>query len=172
MLGIAFIFTLGLCNGAAATVIDDIYGPSIHILDASGFWGPKSLTYTHTITDDGFNPLLDSINSATMDIILLNLFSTDSWKTVIGLNQIETGTILPFSLVDLAFTLNTQSITDLISGSITTTITATQGAFIFIGSVLSVDFTPNGQPVPEPGMLALLGIGLLMISMSRRYRSS
>jgi hypothetical protein len=141
----------------------------IKVLDANGWLGSKSYTYIHNINDNGFNAGSDSITSAEMELLFLDILGGKENLTIaVGLSQTETeSNLTDHWFTEVEFGLNAQSIVDLLDGIITTTITATKGSFTFKQSELEVKYVPNGR-VPEPATLAMLGIGLIGFAAARR----
>lgn len=175
LVSLAFASALGSSATAGAAIIQDVYLPGpipLVVLDATGFLGGKEYTYTHNILGHGFHTPEDSVNSANLSLTFADLLGgKEDWKVSLGIDQTGTGSNLTnfwFSNIELG--LSATSILDLLDGKITTTISATKGSFSFIASQLTVDYTPNGNAVPEPATLTMLGIGLLGFAASRRRR--
>jgi hypothetical protein len=157
-----------------ATWTDTINFTNTTLSDASR--DTRRVIYTHDITDEGFRPLIDEINldhSFDLSLWLADDGDADGEKARIdltfglGLNYFTTTS---FGLVGAEFggysLVGWAQLNYL--GSLTITIASLGGDF----NVLSSQLTAYGSrhTVPEPGTLALLGIGLLGMAFSLRRR--
>ena len=173
LFAVAVLSALCTATSASAGVIIDTYDPADTTLTFGGT--PSTLSFVFDITNDGFNSG-DIINSATVDIHLMDSTGSEKYTFMIGDSQTfsknvpgggggstETITLDAVSLADLQA-----------DGQIGITITSTKGSFIFADSTLTaqVDSPGIGPEVvaaaPEPATLALFGLGLLGFAASRR----
>jgi hypothetical protein len=135
----------------------------------------KSYTFTHDITDDGFNFSQQTLQSAVLTVYLLDNvskgFETFSFKIGEGnFAQIYTdgGNSIPNGNSDTAYPITlAASLSDLAAdGKLKVTLTAVSGDFIFTHSELKAN-----AEVPEPASLALLGLGLGAMALRRRRKA-
>jgi hypothetical protein len=134
----------------------------------------KSYTYSHNINDNGFDVGSDLITNFSLSIDLFD-DARDGWLEIIEIADIDVsgwheGLVSTFSFGDNAFTsgfslfglleLNT-------AGSLTVTVSSLLGDF----NVGTSSLTARGySQVPEPGTIALLGLGLLGVGLGRRKK--
>jgi hypothetical protein len=135
------------------------------------------LSFTHSILgQSGFRPGLDTITNALLSVVLADddLFGDlpiigDGQETV-SFSFDGNGWTMPANvgLLDL-FTFKFDTL--LTDGLLSVSIRATQGDFKFIKSSLLVT-GERGAAVPEPGVMALFGLGLLGLALfaGRRIR--
>jgi hypothetical protein len=152
-----------------ATWTDTVGGASI------GHW--DSHTYVHNLTDNGFRPSNDIIDSFHLAINLAdddNNFWNDLWEVAevdlpgrdgddpwiwnFGGSGNEYGGWSMLGLMEL---------NEL--GTLTVTITSIFGDFNLVSSSLTAAGRANTS-VPEPGALGLLGVGLMGMALSMRRR--
>jgi hypothetical protein len=118
-------------------------------------------TYTHDLTEQGFRPQNDLIQSYQLAITWAD-DDNNFWRD---------GFEIPF--VDLSANFSADhygfSILGVLNelGTLTVTIHSLLGDFNLLGSTLTAHGYSN---VPEPGALGLLGIGLVGIALSSRRR--
>lgn len=153
------------------------FNPDIYI-------GPAQ-TWTHDLTTVGFDPLSDVITNFKLTV---NLTDDDSDPNgFFGSGKLEAAFAnAPGLLADIVW-LPTSSIgsgSSLVSsllglvdlnanGQLTITLSSTLGDFLLQSSVLSADgYDAPSTKVPEPGILALAGLGLLGVGLSRRKKSA
>jgi hypothetical protein len=140
--------------------------------------GPGWLSFTHRITDDGFN-LGDAITSATLVIHLGEVTTTgvnhEQYRYDIGTQTFgcASGNCVPNSGVLDTLALNASSLADLTTdGVLQVTINSLSGGFVFVDSLLSAEVSPylvpaNRSSVPVPPTLLLLGVGLMALGTAR-----
>jgi hypothetical protein len=149
-----------------------------------------SYSYTHDLTDDGFNPGTDSVWDFVLNINLSDDGDGAREKADIGVGSIDLS-LFGYVIHDLqeshsfkfdssSFTLASGFFTGLIglvelndTGFLSVTLNSTKGDFWFGGSKLVAGgFKDTSHQVPEPGTLAMFGIGLVGVAAAARRRKA
>lgn len=170
----ALVFSLG---SASAIPVTNTYNPADFLMSADG---PVSgATYTHSILNGfgvgGFyDPLLDTITSA-----ILSVSVTDTGGNEIYNYALDTNSFIDFNGVprsrDDVFNFGPGLVLSALAldGMLDVVLTVTSGSFTFVSSTLEAEVIKGGQQVsvnaiPEPGSIALVGLGLLGLAALRR----
>lgn len=171
------ILGFGALAAVHATPISfiDIVDPSSDVKLTDGGQN-ETYTYTHNIVDNGFDSATDLITSADIDIHLVD-DENDIWwlggatETVrIRLDNVTQGNAFQVNSGIYSFNVMTQFLqTD---GSLVVTLEARSGDFYFRDSRLEVsaDRTAPVAAVPEPGSMALMGLGMLGLGFAARRK--
>jgi hypothetical protein len=174
-LSLTFIAAVGATASASADVISDTVQstPNQAITFASPY------LFTHNILDNGFIVGIDSVISAQLAIRLTDATGNEDYEFLVDAGQTLLFTNVKNNTVDTAdgttqtFLLSSTSLADLnADGLLSVTVKSLNNGdnFYFASSVLDATVTRggNGAAIPEPTTVALLGLGLLGFTASRR----
>ena len=161
----ALVFGMvGMASAASYTAFDDIPG-MIYM------WEDREISWTFDINPAGFDPLKETVTSATISLGLralgVDTLFPEYASLDVGLNifnwEVDTG-IAAFALTSF-INLNTD-------GTAVATFKATDGNFRFYWAKLEADTETATAPVPEPATILLMGTGLLgLVAYSRKLYS-
>lgn len=168
---VALIVSAGNATAVPMTWTD-IYTPIDAPIKLSGT--NTSHSWTHDLTDDGFDPGFFSEDFITDYSITLNVYDDqDRRREVAFFDQ-------PGVIGDGLFEVNYNDVELGMSffgflalnatGMLDVSLTRTRGDFFFGGSTLVANGVSKAASVPEPGTLALLALGLLGIGFQLRSR--
>jgi hypothetical protein len=195
LLAIGFVGAFVAVTSASAETITNTYDPANVTLSSKG---ADSITFMQSISNflNGFVVGVDTLNTATLSFFLKDDATNDNetYKFILGSSSTQTATgnglndipgyidgwnwtyvpAAPGSLTEM-ISFNTKALNDLrADGAINITVQALSGDFIFDKAVLSADVTRgsvgggSGAAVPEPGTVAMFGLGMLSMVASRR----
>lgn len=130
----------------------------------------ESVSYTHNLLDDGFD--LGTATSGTIEV-QFSENADSAWEViliVVDKFDFDTGGILISTAASSFFgDLEVNALAQVNSvGMLDITIASLWGDFYVGQSVLTVET----NSVPEPGVLGMLGIGLLGLGVARRMRKT
>lgn len=152
---------------AAPILFQDIYNPADKMLNAGT--NSHSLTFTHNILDNGFLPSQHAITSAKLT---LNLYDDDQDRFFLFDQEFAFVTadnsLLSIFEVDGSRQFTVSSALLQYDGKLEVTVKAIAGDFLFKSSQLDVQ--ASVAAVPEPGTMALTGLGLLALGWAARKR--
>lgn len=162
---------LGFAGVALATTFTDtVYDPTYINVLGSHDW-------QHNITDDGFDPIENTLDSATLELFLSDDWDplvddiADATNTVFEIATVSAGGQL-YDLGEIDFGYYTVSLTAWIqlqeTGLLDVTLTSTQGDFWFIASEL-VATNPNAS-IPDASAVFLLGSACLIGFVTSRRK--
>ena len=192
-----FVLSLLLIAGsnvsnATIYTFTDVVNPDPDVLISFG--NDKSYSFSHSILDDGYNVLTDSITDAS---IVLNFKdeSTDAaaesvsftfdlspfGTQIITSGATFTATFSDLSLIELLSADGILNV-EIYNAGITNSHQANRSDFLFLGSTLTVyvDGTSNEDPsppltaqaIPEPATLALMGVGCAGLGWASRKKTT
>ncbi|HLS80118.1 MAG TPA: PEP-CTERM sorting domain-containing protein [Steroidobacter sp.] len=160
-------------NAVPYTWVDDIdFTPDRYITPGS----PAG--YTHSILDDGFNPLIDLVYDYELRIDLFD-DNDDPWYAPLEIAVISQpgviGDTIYFDLSGTEFggwSLAGHALLAL-TGELSVVVASIAGDFFLGGSTLTVwGEELGGTSVPEPATLGLFGLGLLAVGAVARKKKA
>jgi len=173
------LLTVGFATGAQADYIPASWSDSADLGGGVYIRNRATYTYTHNLTDNGFRPLNDTINSFNLSIGLTD----DSSSFLEGPELALVSLPGVLGVVNGSGTYNFGasgaeyggwSILGLLQlnvlGTLTVSISSIFGDFNLVSSTLTTTGLANVPSVPEPGALGLLGIGLMGMALTMRRR--
>jgi len=146
---------------AAPITFTDIYNPTDVYLSNSG---TNTYTFTHNILNEGFVPSLYNILNADIYITMADDGDRASENVRISLDNLVVAHAMDVDSGAYHFTVNSTLLQD--DGLLVVNLNVLSGDFYFQKSELDV----TAEAVPEPGTLALTGMGLLGLGFAFRRK--
>lgn len=162
---LAFCSLVCAASASNATTVTDTVNPATNILVNSA----NPYTFTHVLTDNGV-PSTHQVNSASIEIDLTDsLFDFAGEKAKFTFDTMTTGLYdVSWFGSEYSFTLAALLLGD---GLLSVTVSAQNGDFYFLQSVLTADVTLKPVVVPEPASLLLFSLGMFGLVASRKHLS-
>lgn len=160
-----FGMALAASVSAAPITFTDTYNPTDIKIEKNG--AIEQVQYTHNILDNGFVSATDAITNADLFVTVRDDNDQSAENVRISLDNVIVDQSWQVSTGTRQFEVNTSMLQS--DGMLTVTLKAIAGDFYFDKSVLVVD--ANRAPaVPEPGTMALMGLGIAGLGLAARKR--